>query len=44
LFETAMSLSPASFVAVASVDPDLARYSSREWFREILAAVRRRGV
>jgi hypothetical protein len=44
LFETAMSLAPASFVAVASVDPDLARYSGREWFREILAAVRRRGV
>jgi hypothetical protein len=29
---------------VASVDPDLARYSGREWFREILAAVKKRGV
>jgi tetratricopeptide (TPR) repeat protein len=43
-FETAMALAPAAFAAVAAADPDLARYSGREWFREILAEVRKRGI
>jgi Tfp pilus assembly protein PilF len=44
LFTTAMQLSPASFGPVAAVDPDLARFSRREWFRDVLAEVRRRGI
>ena len=44
LFATAMELAPAAFASVAAVDPDLARYSRREWFRDVLADVRRRGI
>ena len=44
LFTTSMALSPAAFASVAAVDPDLARYSRREWFRDVLAEVRKRGI
>jgi tetratricopeptide (TPR) repeat protein len=41
-FALAMELAPESFAPLPAADPDLARFSSREWFRECLAALRRR--
>jgi Tfp pilus assembly protein PilF len=40
----AFDLAPGHFAAVATADPDLARYSRREWFRDLTVALRQRAA
>ena len=40
---TAFDLAPAHFAGAAGADPDLGRYSQKDWFRELLARLKTRG-
>ncbi len=40
----ALELGPASFADIAGDDPDLARYNRTEWFRELVAEIKRKAA